>query len=773
MSAQDQSERTPKRGRNLAAWARALLLGLAMVLLWPHAPARAQPIPNVDSVAPVDTNPNPRRDGVVRVLRVDLGLDNALAPERHGPITVWITSGAKPWSGVLAARFVTTNGTRVENVALAATTPGRVTPVEIILRAPSGLSKLDIAANGRTIAELTQLPVGRELPLTVLGAGTAVVGTLGDVSLFRQSRDRLGLTLESVDAAKDGATDWAWSNTSVQGIRRVPQAWIAYGQCEAVVATSSALELLGERGREPLMDWVRTGGHLIVVSDSSSREWTLAGCADAMEMDDVATVPAPQALCDVAAAARPSPAYELRTRPVRVRDATWRPIWPIGADASGAERSLGAQGPVGLGFVTVFGGDPGRWTPTTSRNASILIWREILLTEAMNAADTTQYAWNGGVVGRGGAESRRWLLDSAFSATLPHPGVMASAIMVLVIGLAIAIGPFDMIILRRLKLRHRAHRTAFAWLAGASLVAYIAPLAIRSSKDALARGSVVDVVLAPDGSAVEGVTGCTLVYAGSGAQVEFDGIPEGSWCDHASIESNYYYSDSPSMAVPPLVIAQSSTDAGVRQGMPGVLGVGQWTFRVIEDVQPATRGSARFKSVRVERVGEEWRVSIDGLRGDDTVVNTCLLEINGQALGVALEPQGPGRWSGLASLPPAVGGASVPEVADGVPGASPWYRVFLPMARHRTRTLSAYAYAPGWSVVTLITRRSASDVTWVGSEQRSGNDARFGVTHEVLRIAVPTPDARRLDSNPMRDEPLASSPSGPPTSATADEREPE
>lgn len=749
-----------------------LLLGVA--LLGPSVrPAIAQPIANLDTVAPVDQRPDPKLDGVVRLIRADLGLTGSLGTDRHGSITLWITSGAKAWSGTIIASFAEANGTEVRNYVNAATTPGRVTPVEVVVRLPSAVDTLTVSTGRRTLARLTQIPTGRELPLDTFPSGTAMIATLGDVSLARQSQGRMGLTLDDhVVASKSSqqATD-IWANVRVAPIRRVPQAWIAYEQCDVVVTTSTTLESLGERGRAPFLDWVRSGGHMVVISDSSSREWALAGCADAIDLDEASSIDAPRLLKAAIIKDRtvaPIADYQIRTRLVRIRDAAWKPLWPI-EDASISSlpqtQSLGAFGPVGLGTVTVFGGDPGRWTPVASNDSSIAIWRAIVTPSVDSIADIGSNPWGSGQRARSEASTRRWLLDRAFDASLPNPTLLSVLLMLLVIGLALALGPVDMLILRRLKLRHRSHRTAVAWLAGASIIAYATPLVIRSSDDSVARGTTTDLVILPDGNTLEAVTGATLVYAGSGTTVDLTGVADGAWCGVGSIEASYY-SSGQSMILPAFNVLQTSTADGVRQGMNSGLSVGQWTFRIIEDIQPARPGSTTLRAARVERVGDEWRVTIDGLfPGDQLAITQCTLQVLGSPYGVDLKQDGDGRYVGYANIPSTPVGMGMYEdpyaISYGMyrtPGTdSSLYRLDLPLTSRRSRAFDAYADADTWSVVTLVIDRAGSSV-------RVDDPAFAASSLNVIRIAVPTPDATRIG---LADETTTTAPASSPASPSS------
>lgn len=737
-----------------------MLIALAVVAIAPMARTLAQPIANVDTAVPIDPKPDARLDGVVRVIQADLGLTGALGVDRYGAITIWITSGAKAWSGMLEVNYADPSGTKVNNYVSAATTPGRVTPVEMVVRLPAGVDTVRIsdASSGRTKATLAQIPGRGELPLNVEVSGSALVATLDDVSLHRQVGDRIGMTLEQERPAKaaDQEIDF-WPNVRVAPITRVPQAWIAYDQCDVVVTTSTALESLGERGRAPLLDWVRSGGHMVVVSNSAAREWALAGCGDAIELDAAASLDAPTGLREAIVAGRtvePLTNFEIRTRPIRVLDSAWKALWPI-EDAQNPGRSLGAFGPVGLGTVTVFGGDPGRWTPLSSADNSIAIWRAIVKPSVEPAADVGVNAWMSGAKARSEASSRRWLLERAFETPLPNPTVLSVLLLVLVLGLAAALGPVDMVLLRRLSLRHRSHRSALAWLAGASLLAYLAPLAIRSSNDALARGVATDIVLGADGSVVEAATGQTLIYAGAATDVRLDGIAEGAWCGTASIATDYY-SRSPSRILPAFNVMQSSTAQGVRQGVNPGMDIGQWTFRIMEDVQVARDRSATLRGARVERVGEEWRVSIDGLFPGETIaIDQCMLQTMGRSYGVRLE-QDAGRWSGYANTAFAPIGSDYNDYAS-YQRRSPqtsMYRLELPMASRRTRAFDAYADAPGWSVVTLVLSRDASDVRVITGEFAAK-------TLNVIRIAVPTPEATRIG---LADEATTTAPASSPPS---------
>lgn len=324
----------------------APLLALALVGV-PHVPAHAQDAPVSDNLSQPPALPlfGPRdpRNLRIKAARVDFGFAGRVRADRSGVVTVWLAARDTPWSGDIEITYETNTGQQVRRVAAGAT-PGRVTPVEIVVSLSRSTSELTITA----VDDLRTTPLARaqvgfgqwaagQPPRTVDGVPLfqlpmtefePVIAVVGDNSLARAAAGRLGLarvprttntpptnTLPSDTPPTDtsptdqpnatlpipGSDDSTWQSVRVDAVARAPSVWIGWDQADVVVATGSALEAMGERRRDALIAWVRAGGRLIVQVDTIGREWAVGGLGSLVTIGDQAQVPLPPGVARVLA----------------------------------------------------------------------------------------------------------------------------------------------------------------------------------------------------------------------------------------------------------------------------------------------------------------------------------------------------------------------------------------------------------------------------------------------------------------------------------------
>lgn len=289
------------------------------------------------------------------------------------------------------------------------------------------------------------------------------------------------------------------------------------------------------------------------------------------------------------------PADTATQRPIRLtprgRDSGWRLRWrpdaappevawiespgaPPPADATG----LLAEGPVGLGWVTVITIDPRRVSASPSDTATRAVWKDataVALAQRQRLADVAAgspwgswYAWSEENAARSA------VLNELTSA----PGAGRGSFFIIVaamIGLALLMGPIDAVLLHRLRVRHRSWFTSLLWISLATLAAYMAPALSRSSTDELARLSTVDVLVPPAaaGGAAEPAhalawqTSITGVFAGRSMHAAITPVPatDGAvpahwWRGFSAIHYSYYTGDR--IIGPPVQTVQTLPDLG-------------------------------------------------------------------------------------------------------------------------------------------------------------------------------------------------------------------
>ena len=89
-----------------------------------------------------------------QITRVDVGWANSLPSGRWAPITVWVTSGPRAFTGELSLEYSQDATQRTMIVAPFSTTPDQTTPVELVAAVPRYCQSLTLevtAETGRTV----------------------------------------------------------------------------------------------------------------------------------------------------------------------------------------------------------------------------------------------------------------------------------------------------------------------------------------------------------------------------------------------------------------------------------------------------------------------------------------------------------------------------------------------------------------------------------------------------------------------------------------------
>ncbi len=318
------------------------------------------------------------------------------------------------------------------------------------------------------------------------------------------------------------------------------------------------------------------------------------GDADAEDTNapDQAEDPAP----DAPAAITLRPAEAAVQRAIRLtprgRDAGWRLRWrpdaappgvawvgppetPLSAETTG----LLAEGPVGLGWVTVITIDPRRVGTPPSDTATRGVWRDAVsdaLAQRLRLADASAGSrWGAWYARSEAGDARVAILNELANA----PGAGRGSFFVIVaamVGLALLMGPIDAAILKRLRALHRSWLTAILWIAVATLAAYMAPAFSRSSTDEVARLSAVDVLVPPAAAggpaeprhALAWQTSITGVFAGRSMRAALtpvpapDGAVPAHWWRGFSAINYYFYSGGDHRLGAPVQTVQTLPDLG-------------------------------------------------------------------------------------------------------------------------------------------------------------------------------------------------------------------
>ncbi len=578
----------------------------------------------------------------------------------------------------------------------------------------------------------------------------------------------------------------AWKRMRVQNhpLDRLPRVWSAYESVPAVVIEAPSLSRMESRSRDALQQWLVAGGRLIVVASAPGSEWRLAfprtAEYDILRLDDAAPratraslaseylavyatpsgstadadapkapdadAPTDEEGADISAiidnkvaqddedlpstSTAPACAAQLTGRAIHLtenaRNAGWTLRWELSPDAG-----FLAEGPVGLGRLTVLGVDPEAIPARLSSSASAAAWMVAVPDIPANNArrDWDLDYWSGSGDSMAHAAAIRACIGDlvgsrAMGVSALLPVWICSAMLVLLIG------PFDAVVLRRLNARQRSWATALGWSGLISVVAIVLPTFVRTAPTSLDRIQAVDVRLpaTPGERPLICSSAITCVFAGHASEMELAGFPAGTWARGVSPLSPGISGRS---VLSPLVTLQASIGHGegsAVSNIPGRMWVGQWMMRAIfdqaaapDDVLPSLTGEFLPAS---SDAGVEWDVSLAGLPPGKPISHASV-QFAGVTRRMSRLP-GPmssrvaadGRWAArftakdegpddLLDIPSVTTRADM-ELES--PRGNRGFPALLPGATERTGAFDLLAASGRWAVIKLVIEDEAGAV---------------------------------------------------------------
>ncbi len=600
-----------------------------------------------------------------------LGWQGKMVADRWAPITLMISPGDAPLSGVVHAEYPQGTGTARFTAPFAAT-PGKTTPVQVLVSLPEFCQRLVLTLvddAGRTRWSQTYEGIrSAAWPLPAMfSVATPVVAVVGRTSLFEAIRDWPGVmsswSISEGGGVPSAGLDHQWVNAaSVRAeVATLPTSWIGYESLAALVVVPDSSDPPDVRAVEAIHTWIASGGHLIVradapgdawrtwIPDSLSRGITVAGSTTVSVPDAAKTViertasrvrtlqANADAATGVAGISGPPPiaADTMLARPISVEPAgPWKAHWS-GAGAS-AQPSLIAQARRGFGSITLMGFDPARCTTVLSTIGAGAVWREALepaMKEVLIIAagpSSARAAWAAAPM------SPQDATNTALERLAQVPGIASSIFLLIVIcllGLALLVGPIDYFLLRRLRSLQRSWLTAITWIALASAAAFAGPRLIRTEPTHLRRLSVEDCIALPVeggtpvaastasiGGPISFRTGVTGIYSGDSGIARFTKPDPASWWRGITVR---YANQAPPGGSGLIPIAQRAAGgaSGSRRGGPLTeLPIALWTFRSFADESdPAPTIRSRIRATQ-----DGWSVLIAGLPSTAKVVRAAL-----------------------------------------------------------------------------------------------------------------------------------------------------
>jgi hypothetical protein len=783
------------------AGARALrgclgLLGLLLV-------SGSAPAQNSDTV-PTDGRLARATGPRSPLLYADFGWSGTPVAERWSPITVWIDPGDKPLEGVVVCEFPQDAAQAMRVAVPFVATPGTQLPVELVAALPNRCDRVDVALYSRAGKRLGALeyrnaPVRDQLQLPAMaGPGTALVVGVGDTSINDAARQwasprQLNFggppgagaptdagPLGVVPAAPAGADSappdeagvkkgtlsiehrrrLAWGRVRALKIApdRLPVSWTAYDSLSVLVVQGEAAAKADPRGLLAVQEWVRAGGRLVILAPTAGpvwRQWLPPGPAgDLVEAGEVERLGVPAAVVMAVTGAgltddsgvAPVPASTAGQRTLRLTERGRAEGWTVRWPASGREDggSL-AEGPCGLGWVTVLGFDPRSATVANTTVATTAAWEEALegsmgdWLDAASRDDTQRNAW--------------WFATEPDSYSAIRAGLdrivrtpeLGDTVYWLILGgallFAALVGPVDYLVLSRLRLSHRSWLTALGWIALASFLAYAGPRVVRATATTVSRLTVIDTVMPPlvGGEPAErpvvAQTALTAVFAGHTGEFR----PSAGFASAfvRGVSSVFFFGASAPSATISTTQGPGTADAdGRRASIVDSLPMSIWTLRtLLDETLPPPEVTARIEP---EAGGDGWTLTVRGVpAGSRVAQGACQMGDRWYKLTFAERPgpaglmltaaiargaarlERPAEWAPAAMADLSYPGMRVPgALSEARPGLS----LSLPGSARRTRSITARVDGDGvdgagrWACVYLEVEGLPGDVIVPGAE---------------------------------------------------------
>lgn len=800
-SARSHSPRSIARLATLLAWS-VLIAAVA-------SPAHAQTFPGSSLLAPTSKEDAPTID-LVLPFRLDPSYSSDAVPaERFIPLTVRIGPGNA--GGFMTVEYAQDATQEAMTVVPFAATPDKSTPITIVGAFHPALERITISLyDGATKAVIRRsvfstMPSKGERPLPISPTdGLGFIGMVGDLSLAR-----------AITTIRDRASseDPEFNITTAQfSPMNLPSVWMAYDGLELLAVRSSDTRHIPMRTIAAIRQWVNAGGWLLLIVDDDAAQWrswlppgeagNLLRLAEPLRgtvgqtLTDLLTRPHPEPDSDpdpdsetdadtdaeiAPDSADPIEPPTITRRTIALSERAQRDGWTGRWNAN--EGVLLAEGPVGLGMVTIVTVDPGRAFPAASNDRLADAWHEVIAGPLDRFATTNPSAddrgWGrfGRYASSGAGEPEQTALTSAIEriARIPPLGHgMFIMIAASVLALALLIGPVDAVVLKKLRLQHRSWLTAIGWIVLATIAAYSAPYLVRSGPTRVGRAVALDLIVDPAGgntlarSSSGQAVGVTTIFAAQPLQSALAGIDERSWWRGVSAAM---FMSSTKRSFPPLTTIQmlSTPDAGSAPPDGPVLGMGLWTFRAMMDQGPLRSPITASITRASESPDEGYAVRLWGVPQGLTIEWANLRMNPGQSWTLELTRDTHSVYAGRTTVrtdPSTDSPPRPPRWPRGIGMDDPFvaysntYARDLPGANRRTASIEGRLAGTGWAVIELFLTGETSavrpaDRTAENAWPIAGPILDINADHGIeltIRLLVPvdeaTSDARLSPQDP-------------------------
>jgi len=650
--------------------------------------------------------------------------------ERFAPMVLRIGPGRVQGIAVIEHRQDATQA--VQTMVPFASTPDMWSEIPVTLNLPFGVESISIGLFDLTSERARPL---RTETLDVSGAWAEpdedrafyVDRAVRLIAWIGSDPPRGVIESASAPSQQQGLNDPAgYLDVITLAPERVPRSRIAFDAFDAVVIRAGGIEQLDAGRLGALRAWVRSGGRVLILADEPGSAWrrglSSGSDGDLVRVTEPASMPIPGSMLDEIGSGRDrteTPVW----RAVRVTDAGatrgWRTRWRVSGDSTAEGTGLGltAWGPVGLGWTGILGAEPSLILGSQDAAAVSELWARALApaiearsseTDDSSAPRTSPGQISTGV-GSGATLTEQAAISAGAELVLDVPRLGHGPFVVIagaLVFLALLVGPLDMLVLGRLRLRRWSWLTVLVWTLVATVIALIGPRVVRQSDSRIGILEADDLIVegAPgDPAASRGWTTSLIgMFAGGSSRVSVEesrndsawrGVsPLGRLSRRASLE--------------PLAMLAGGL-AGPSPAQP--ISMGMWTTRTV--LRRAERTSPLHAAVST-LPGGGVGVTVTGLEPDERVKRAVVRTMEGSDeldlhpwAGTGLRAEAsdlaPGaepdtRWL-LDSATDGMGAAdrSISELTG--PSVASW----LPGATNRSGALERYMETGRWAVVQM------------------------------------------------------------------------
>lgn len=586
--------------------------------------------------------------GTAQIAKVEWGFSGNIASGRWAPVRVWINSGDKPEQGMITIEYQQDATQKARIIAPVSVMPGTPTAVDILVNLPAEPDPITVTyssdrVNGDAI-EFSPNPgqnqklgpeiyggtrqlvlcIGTDAPLAALSEPTSVKRrpTFGQDELWSHQ----GLRGEDLRELR-------WHQTAGVSLQagELPTDPHAFDGVAALVVDAEKAGLPSPALKSAISTWVAAGGRLVLLVDRDGdawRSWMPDAEGMPVSLGAARELPSPQELRkaiesgETASLSAPGPIQHvdgrgignsqfrrtmrafaasvrasIRGRPITIETDAAARGW-VGRLPMSKSEFLSADGPVGLGMVTIIGANPSTVSSDLKPEALKAAWR-VALTRVLD-----RYLDRPLSLQAMGQDALADVMDKFAGVPEIGRGMLYMTVSGLFL-FALILGVGDYFLLGKLQMRQRSWLTAIGWIAIFSLAAGFIIPRMRAGRTEVNRAVCIDIIQtgnSPTANAQAWVTGVSGVFAGSLTTVEQSKTAAPGLLRGASAERDTsmfpWQQRTTRVGLLPVETIQAAMPGGERANiLAGGLSQASWTYRIVaDDSKPQTKIRVEIES---------------------------------------------------------------------------------------------------------------------------------------------------------------------------------